>query len=111
MDQALQSRVPGRKEAQDPAPMFDLIELFFFAYRDFTNNLNKTGDALTAAAAVAELPLQAIQLNAFAQGHLTQVFAGVTLHIPTLTHKSDHGHGQVAQGWPPLWNGANNCVL
>ena len=41
MDQALQSRVPGRKEAQDPAPMFDLIELFFFAYRDFVGDADR----------------------------------------------------------------------
>ena len=42
MDQALQahpqSRMPGQKEADAPAPMFDLIELFCFAYRDFVGD-------------------------------------------------------------------------
>lgn len=41
MDQALKSRVPGRNEAQAPAPMFDLIELFFFAYRDFVGDADR----------------------------------------------------------------------
>ena len=42
MDQALQahpqSRLPGQPEADAAAPMFDLIELFFFAYRDFVGD-------------------------------------------------------------------------
>ena len=41
MDQALKSRVPGPDEAQDSAPMFDLIELFFFAYRDFVSDADR----------------------------------------------------------------------
>lgn len=45
MDQALQahpqSRMPGPSEADAPAPMFDLIELFFFAYRDFVGDADR----------------------------------------------------------------------
>ena len=45
MDQALQahpqSRMPGPPEADAPAPMFDLIELFFFAYRDFVGDADR----------------------------------------------------------------------
>jgi DNA-binding MarR family transcriptional regulator len=41
MDQALKSRVPGPDGAQDSAPMFDLIELFFFAYRDFVSDADR----------------------------------------------------------------------
>jgi DNA-binding MarR family transcriptional regulator len=41
MDQALKSRGPGPNEAQDSAPMFDLIELFFFAYRDFVSDADR----------------------------------------------------------------------
>ena len=31
----------GRSEAQDAEPMFDLIELFFFAYRDFVGDADR----------------------------------------------------------------------
>ena len=41
MDQALKSRVPGHDAAQESAPMFDLIELFFFAYRDFVSDADR----------------------------------------------------------------------
>ena len=41
MDQALQSRAQGPKEAEASAPMFDLIELFFFAYRDFVGDADR----------------------------------------------------------------------
>jgi DNA-binding MarR family transcriptional regulator len=42
MDQAVKSnppsRTPDKRKAVAPAPMFDLIELFFFAYRDFVGD-------------------------------------------------------------------------
>ncbi len=45
MDQALQanpqSRMPGSPEADASAPTFDLIELFFFAYRDFVGDADR----------------------------------------------------------------------
>lgn len=36
-----QSRMPGGKDAQASAPTFDLIELFFFAYRDFVGDADR----------------------------------------------------------------------
>ncbi len=41
MTQALQPRLTGTKDAPAPAPMFDLIELFFFAYRDFVADADR----------------------------------------------------------------------
>jgi DNA-binding MarR family transcriptional regulator len=45
MDQAVKAITPARmqdrREALAPAPMFDLIELFFFAYRDFVGDADR----------------------------------------------------------------------
>jgi DNA-binding MarR family transcriptional regulator len=45
MDQAVKSnppsRTPDKRKAAAPAPMFDLIELFFFAYRDFVGDADR----------------------------------------------------------------------
>ena len=45
MDQAVKVntplRRPDRREVLPPAPMFDLIELFFFAYRDFVGDADR----------------------------------------------------------------------
>ena len=45
MDQAVKVntplRRPDRREVMPPAPMFDLIELFFFAYRDFVGDADR----------------------------------------------------------------------
>ena len=45
MDQAVKSnppsRTPDKRKAATPAPMFDLIELFFFAYRDFVGDADR----------------------------------------------------------------------
>ena len=63
---------------------------------------NEAGDALTTASAVAQLPLQAIELNALATGHLTQILTGVTLHITPFANKPDNGH-ELTSNQPPSW--------
>ena len=55
MDQALQSRAQGPKEAEASAPMFDLIELFFFAYRDFVGDADRLRAAGLAEPHIAAL--------------------------------------------------------
>jgi DNA-binding MarR family transcriptional regulator len=51
MDQALQAKPDSRKHPTSPeagpAPMFDLIELFFFAYRDFVADPDRLLVSLT----------------------------------------------------------------
>ena len=59
-------------------------------------------DALTTASAVAQLPLQAIELNALTPGHLTQILTGVTLHITPFANKPDNGH-ELTSNQPPSW--------
>ena len=58
----------------------------------FAHHIDETGDALAAAAAVPELPFEAIELQAFTQGDLAEVLAGVALHIPALTNEANDGH-------------------
>jgi DNA-binding MarR family transcriptional regulator len=45
MDHAVKAtspaRMPDKRDALAPAPMFDLIELFFFAYRDFVGDADR----------------------------------------------------------------------
>ena len=45
MEVALQSRSKSRGEAHDAEPMYDLIELFFFAYRDFVGDADRLLEA------------------------------------------------------------------
>jgi hypothetical protein len=56
-------------------------------------DVHKTGDALAAAATVTELALQAIELNPFPQGHVSEILPGVALHILPLSQKTNHWHG------------------
>ncbi|MDB5651411.1 MAG: MarR family transcriptional regulator, partial [Hyphomicrobiales bacterium] len=51
MDQVLQAKPDSRKPASGsdgatPAPMYDLIELFFFAYRDFVADPDRLLESL-----------------------------------------------------------------
>ena len=57
-------------------------------------DLNKASDALTTSIAVTKTPLEPIELHTFPQGHITEIFARITLHITPFTDESDHGHGQ-----------------
>ena len=38
MDIAVKSGAPATASGDEPAPFYDLIELFFFAYRDFVGD-------------------------------------------------------------------------
>ena len=57
-------------------------------------DLNKASDALTTSIAVTKTPFQPVELHTFPQGHITEIFARITLHITPFTDESDHGHGQ-----------------
>jgi hypothetical protein len=57
------------------------------------SDVHKTGDALAAAAAVSKLALQAIKLNPFPKGHLSEIFPGVALHILSFSQETNHWHG------------------
>jgi hypothetical protein len=56
-------------------------------------DIDKTGDALPATPTVAELALEAIQLNSFPEGNIPKVFPRVTLHVTPFTQKTNHWHG------------------
>ena len=57
------------------------------------HNGYKAGDALTATSAIPELPLEAVQLNAFTQCDIAEVFSRETLNIAPFTDETNHRHG------------------
>ena len=68
----------------------------------FVHHGNEAGDALTTPSAIAQLPLQAVELDPLATGHLTQILTGVTLHITPFANKPDNGH-ELTSNQPPSW--------
>jgi hypothetical protein len=48
---------------------------------------------LPATATVAELALEAVELNAFSERHIPKVFPRVTLHVTPFAQKTNHWHG------------------
>jgi hypothetical protein len=61
-----------------------------------TLNIDKTGNALATAPTISKLSLQAVKLDPFPKGHLSQVFPGVALDVEALTQKTNHWHGHPA---------------
>ena len=68
----------------------------------FVHHGNEAGDALSTPSAVAQLSLQAVELDPLATGHLTQILTGVTLHITPFANKPDNGH-ELTSNQLPSW--------